>query len=81
MTVDLLAPLAHRIAARRFNLDDVRAKIGEQARGEWGGNKMAQLKYVHAAQQRRYRGLRHKILICLVSGQQRGDTDHVISGR
>ena len=33
--VDLLAPLPHRIATRRLDLDDLSSEIGKQARTKW----------------------------------------------
>ena len=48
--VDLLAPLPHRVAGRRLDLDHVGAEVGQQPRAERRGDEMADLKDAQARQ-------------------------------
>ena len=48
ITIDIAAPTAHRVTAWRFDLDHLRTKVREQARGERGGDVMAKLHELQA---------------------------------
>ena len=48
IAIDIAAPTAHRVPARGFDLDHLSAEVREQARGERGGNVMAELHELEA---------------------------------
>src|SRR5262249_22027653 len=51
VTLDLLPPLADRIASRGFYLDHIGAKIGKQARTVWSRNEMPDFENAKIRQQ------------------------------